>query len=84
VSRRRRERASALSHPKIVTIYEVGRAEGTSFIAMELVEGRTLRGLLSSGPMPVKKLLSIAVRRPDRNLMRILRKTWKRQGGVAV
>jgi len=51
--------ASALSHPNIVTIYEVGRAEATSFIAMELVEGRTVRGLLAEG-VPLRRLLGIA------------------------
>src|SRR5262244_480990 len=38
--------ASALNHPNIVTIYEVGSSDGTSYIAMELVEGRTLRELI--------------------------------------
>jgi len=51
--------ASALNHPHIVTIFEIGQANGASFIAMELVEGRTLRELLSEGAVPVKRLLSI-------------------------
>ena len=52
--------ASALSHPNIVTVYEVGSAEGEPYIAMELVEGRTLREVLRAGPVPTKRLLEIA------------------------
>src|SRR5262245_39270280 len=44
--------ASALNHPNIVTIYEVGSSDGISYIAMELVEGRTLRELLRTGALP--------------------------------
>jgi eukaryotic-like serine/threonine-protein kinase len=53
--------ASALNHPNIVTIYEIGTFESLSYIAMELVAGKTLRELLFPGPLPVKKLLQIAV-----------------------
>ena len=42
--------ASALNHPNIVTVYDIGGVDGTSFIAMELVEGKTLRELLDAGP----------------------------------
>ena len=52
--------ASALSHPNIVTIYEIGSADGSSYIAMELVDGKTLRGVLTFGPIPLKRILSIA------------------------
>src|SRR5262245_51866909 len=52
--------ASGLNHPNIVTIYEIGAFDGTSFIAMELVEGKTLRELLVSGPLALKKLLPLA------------------------
>ncbi len=52
--------ASAMNHPNIVTIYEIGRAEGMSFIAMELIEGRTLRELLADGPVPAKRVASLA------------------------
>src|SRR5712691_10548662 len=52
--------ASVLNHPSIVTIYDVGEADGTSWIAMEWVEGRTLRQLLSEGALPLGKVLAIA------------------------
>jgi Tol biopolymer transport system component/serine/threonine protein kinase len=52
--------ASALNHPNILTVYEVGDAAGSLFIAMEYVEGRTLRDLFASGAMPARKLLPIA------------------------
>ena len=57
--------ASALNHPNIVTIYEVGRVDGTSFMAMELIEGKTLRDILGAGPLPMKKLLSVAAQIAD-------------------
>ena len=52
--------ASALNHPNIVTVLDIGSTEGTSWIAMERVEGETLRKLLATGPMPLKKLLAVA------------------------
>ena len=51
--------ASALNHPNIVTIYDVGRTETVSCIAMELVEGSSLRQVLAAGDLPTKKTLSI-------------------------
>src|SRR5215469_3440466 len=53
--------ASALNHPNIVTIYELGRDGATHFIAMELIEGKTLRELLREGPLPIQRALEIAV-----------------------
>jgi eukaryotic-like serine/threonine-protein kinase len=41
--------ASALNHPNIITIYELGQDRGSHYIAMELVEGKTLRQLLALG-----------------------------------
>jgi serine/threonine protein kinase/Flp pilus assembly protein TadD len=53
--------ASALNHPNIITIYEVGEHEGAHFIATEFIEGRTLRQLLPPGGMPLNSALEIAI-----------------------
>ncbi|MEX1245423.1 MAG: protein kinase [Thermoanaerobaculia bacterium] len=52
--------ASALNHPNIVTVYDIGSANGVSYLAMEKVEGETLRKLLLGGAIPTRKLLPIA------------------------
>jgi predicted ATPase/predicted Ser/Thr protein kinase len=52
--------ASALNHPNIITIYELGQDGSSHYIAMELVEGKTLRKLLASGLMPMRKAIEIA------------------------
>ncbi len=49
--------ASALNHPNIVTIHEIGREGATVFLVMEHVEGRTLREILRDGPVPVRRAL---------------------------
>jgi predicted ATPase len=53
--------ASALNHKNIVTIYELGNDGPSHYIAMELVEGKTLRDLLGSGILPMRTSLEIAV-----------------------
>ncbi len=58
--RREAEAASALNHPNIVTIYEIGQDGSTHYIAMELVEGKTLRELLVAGLLPIRKAIEIA------------------------
>jgi predicted ATPase/serine/threonine protein kinase len=57
--------ASALNHPNIVTIYELGHENSTRYIAMELVDGATLRSLLASGPIPFRKSVAIAAQIAD-------------------
>jgi serine/threonine protein kinase len=52
--------ASALNHPNIVTIHDVGESDGVVFLAMELVEGRTLREVLVEGAVATRSLLTIA------------------------
>ncbi len=51
--------ASALAHPNIITVYDVGESDSMVWIAMELVEGRTVRDLLASGPLPARRALEI-------------------------
>jgi TolB-like protein/tetratricopeptide (TPR) repeat protein/tRNA A-37 threonylcarbamoyl transferase component Bud32 len=52
--------ASALNHPAIVTIYDIGEGDGLSWIAMELVEGRTLREAIADSPVSIGQAWSIA------------------------
>ncbi|HEX8145533.1 MAG TPA: protein kinase [Pyrinomonadaceae bacterium] len=52
---------AALSHPNIAHIYEIGQADQTTFIAMEYVEGRTLRQYMKSASIPLDDALDIAV-----------------------
>jgi DNA helicase-2/ATP-dependent DNA helicase PcrA len=53
--------ASALSHPHILTIYEVGEDDGTPYIAMEYVEGQTLRDKIKNNGLQLKETLDIAI-----------------------
>ena len=57
--------ASALNHPNIITIYEIGSIDSVSYIAMELVSGRTLRDLIVEGPLPTRRVLAIAAQIAD-------------------
>jgi beta-lactam-binding protein with PASTA domain/predicted Ser/Thr protein kinase len=59
--RREAKHAAGLSHPNIVSIYDRGEAEGTYYIAMEYLEGRSLKELISSrGPAPVALAIEYA------------------------
>ena len=51
--------ASALNHPNIATVYDIGEDGGTRYIVMELVEGKTLRELVGDGPLSTKQLLPL-------------------------
>ena len=51
--------ASSLNHPNIVTIYDIGSADSVSYIAMEVVNGESLRTVLAEGALPVRRLLQI-------------------------
>src|SRR5262245_7279703 len=51
--------ASALNHPHVATIYEIGEVEGVSFIAMEYVEGQTLAARINGHPLEVNEIVEI-------------------------
>ena len=57
--------ASALNHSNIVTIYDIGSDETTIYIAMELIDGKTLREVLHSGSLSTKRLLDLAYQMAD-------------------
>ncbi len=53
--------ASALNHPNILTVYEIGKTEDSHFIATEFIEGETLRDRLKRGNLPLQEALDIAI-----------------------
>ncbi len=57
--------ASALNHPNICTIYEIGEHQGLRYIAMELLEGQTLRDLVQSKSMPADRIIPLALQISD-------------------
>jgi two-component system, LytTR family, response regulator len=57
--------ASALSHPNVAHVFEIGEAEGVTFLAMEYIEGQTLNARIAGAPLPLDEAVDVAIQVAD-------------------
>ena len=58
---REAQAASGLNHPNICTIHDIGEHDGQSYIAMELLEGETLKDTIDATPLPLEAFLNLSI-----------------------
>src|SRR6266581_2845949 len=63
--RREARATSALNHPNICTVHEIGKQDGRDYLVLEFLEGQSLKRLIANGPLPLERVLQISIEITD-------------------